>query len=654
MSPTRDGLEERVVKAVQRAVATDDGEMLVFLPGKGEISGCESALRGLESEANLELVAVHGSLPPEHLMRAFGRKAGGGKRRVFLATNVAETSLTLPGVTVVIDSGLARQRIHRGGRSALALVPISKASMDQRAGRAGRVRAGRCIRLFSARFRPQEENTPEIERIELDDVILQAGISGLDGEDFDRATWLSVPPEFAVEKARRRLQRMGALDDHFRLTEKGRVMGDLPVGGDEARMLLDPPRELAGTVADLVAILQGRGDLLLPGHLLGRGAKAVREARSELFAGLENEVYVQVKALRAGDARRHGLHGGALEEIGKIATTLRGLLGVQPEDPRRDRSALPEREALAAYLLDRVPESAFVARKRALQRRVEHRARKGKSEPWANGEVELAIWPFRPPVEASVGHEDKPDPVAGLVLDHFWLGDGGVGVRGTGRLVLPCTYRELLGAEIGEEEISEVRAGMSHGVPYVRAKVHTTYAGVTLESDERSLRGESLCREAARAMVAENFLKELSTVVLDDLHIWDLMARWPERDRSWTGTRMPPEPQQYLAERLMALGVRREDDLMLVEAEDLRPDLPEILGGYRFDIEKMAEEFPRIWEHLGFRYTVRVRPLAGEVLLEPVDKKTARHSDPNPRVVPRFRGFKVVYQNASRKIVIRG
>lgn len=92
---------------------------------------------------------------------------------------------------------------------------------------------------------------------------------------------------------------------------------------------------------------------------------------------------------------------------------------------------------------------------------------------------------------------------------------------------------------------------------------------------------------------------------------------------------------------------------MLLEPEDLRPAVHEELGAYRYDVESMAEDFPRVWEHLGCRYTVAVKPRSRKILLEPMDKKTARSDDPQARFVPRFRGFDVHYKNASRTVPIR-
>ncbi len=652
-APTSDDLAGRVTAAVDTAAGDDeDGDILVFLPGKGEIADCKSALQPVASRRNLDVLGVHGRLPTRYLSKAFS--SHDGNRRVFLSTNVAETSLTLPGVTTVIDSGLVRMRIHRGGRSALALVPISEDSMDQRAGRAGRVRPGRCIRLWSRRFRPDEETAPEIERVELDDVVLRAALCGLDGRRFDEATWLSDPPEFAVRQSRRRLRKMGALDEDNRLTDRGRRMGQLPVGGDEARVLLDPPDDLAPTLADLVALLQVGRDFLLPRRLVDRSFADIKHERSELLSGCGDEVYVQLRCLRSGDADRHGLHAGALREARRIASSLRRRLDVRPRQPTDDDTDLAPRPELTEYLLDRIPESAFIVRSRALKYRRDGKARPGKPEPWGNGETELSVWPFEPPVEGP-GADVDDHPVAGLVLDHFWLGDRGTGVRGTGRMVLPCTYGQLLDAGIYEQDVGEVRAGTKHGRPWVRGVVERTLAGITLDRSEQPLQGSALWRGAADAILEGRILRPAGDLVSDDLHLWDLMARWPtrDRDRTWDDVAPPPEPADYLTARLEELGVESDEDLMLVEPTDLRPDLPERLGIYRYQIEPFAEDFPRIWQHQGRKYHCRVKPVSRRVILEPADKKTRRAGEPRAQIVPRFRGFDVIYRNDSRVVPIR-
>ena len=140
--PTAWKLEERVERGVRRALRETDGNILVFLPGKGEIAACLDELRHLR---NVEILPLHGDLPMAEQDMVFEEIA---HRRVILSTNVAETSITLPGVTAVIDTGLVRQRIHQAQRVVLSLCPISQASAEQRRGRAGRLMPGVCYRLW--------------------------------------------------------------------------------------------------------------------------------------------------------------------------------------------------------------------------------------------------------------------------------------------------------------------------------------------------------------------------------------------------------------------------------------------------------------------------------------------------------------------------
>ena len=250
--PSDDNLESRVCTAVTRALSQCEGDILVFLPGRGEIRRCRAQLEGSlrSNSARVELVEVHGGVSPQRLANAFAAGAG---RRVYLSTNVAESSVTLPGVRCVIDSGLARRIVHRAGRSLLALSTIAQDAADQRAGRAGRVAAGECWRLWGHGFRLEPLTPPEVEGIELDDFVLRAATMGLQGQEFDEAPWISVPPAFAVQRARARLVAAGVLDEGLCLSERGRAFGQLPVSAARAALLLDAPPQLRADLADLVA-----------------------------------------------------------------------------------------------------------------------------------------------------------------------------------------------------------------------------------------------------------------------------------------------------------------------------------------------------------------------------------------------------------------
>lgn len=657
-APSPRDLADRVSDAVAEVVESDDddgGDILVFLPGKGEIGDCDRALKGLANTHDLEVLEVHGRLPPSRMARAFDEDVD--HRRVFLSTNVAETSVTLPGVTTVIDSGLVKMMIHRGGRSALALVATSEDSMEQRAGRAGRVRPGRCIRLWSERFRPDETTPPEIERIELDEAILHAASCGLDGDAFDEAPWVDDPPEFAIEDARQRLRDVGALDDGNRLTDLGRRLSELPVDAHDARMLVDPPEDLKGTLADLVALLQRSTDLLLSlGMISGSRQGDVKHHRNQLFKKCDNEVHTQITALRWGHPDRHGLHRSAWQEARKVSASLRDMIDAPVSHPSDDHEDLPDVERLGNYLLDRLPEFAFVLRERARDQRLDGKPKQGRSEPWANGEVEIDVYPFRPPVDPKVRSKELDYPVAGLVLDLFWLGDTqGTGIRGKGNMLLPASCAQLADAGLGEPVATSVQLEKGGTVPRIVGTVERRYAGVTLRRDERELEGRRLCEAVAELTLEGRLFDGAASAVRDDLHLWRVFGEWPEEERWWEPTDAPtPEPETFLADRLWRLGLRERDDLMLLEAGDLRPDLTERLGVAAYKLDEWREEFPRTWSHMGRDYhCAEVQPSAGKVFLEPDNAEARDWGEPSARHLPRFKGFSVYFRHASRVVPVR-
>src|SRR3954468_4732333 len=228
-------LEDRAVKHVVEALRAADGHVLVFFPGVGEILRCEAALRSIAAVDEYAVMPLFGDLPPEKQDQVLQDV---GRRKIVLATNVAETSLTIEGVTAVIDSGQARQmRVSPAtGLPRLELVPISQASADQRAGRAGRTAPGVCWRLWdeaSHRARPAAE-TPEVLRGDFAGPLLQLLAMGETG-DFP---WLDRPPQSAVESARELLILIGAITRDGEITKLGKPLSRLPAHPRLGRLLL--------------------------------------------------------------------------------------------------------------------------------------------------------------------------------------------------------------------------------------------------------------------------------------------------------------------------------------------------------------------------------------------------------------------------------
>lgn len=221
----------RVKDALRDAPPT--GDALVFLSGVGPIRWCADAL----ADGPFEVVTLHGQLSVDEQARAL---RPGSRRRVVLATNVAETSVTLPGVTYVIDSGLAKvNRLDVAlGVERLGEERISAASADQRAGRAGRVAPGRCRRLWTRAEALRPSLEPELSRVDLAPLVLDVRAWGT---SVDALPWWDVPPVSGVRRAEDLLRTLGALDAHG-LTPIGRSMAKIPVHPRLSRMLVEGHR----------------------------------------------------------------------------------------------------------------------------------------------------------------------------------------------------------------------------------------------------------------------------------------------------------------------------------------------------------------------------------------------------------------------------
>ena len=251
-------IEGSVVAAARMALMETEGDVLVFLPGAGEIRRIAEQLEsGLPRD--VRVAQLHGSLPPAEQDRAL-EPAGSGERKVVLATSIAQTSLTIEGVRVVIDAGLSRvpRFSPKSGMTRLETVRVSRASADQRAGRAGRVAAGICYRLWSegehASLLPHD--TPEILEADLVPVALALAAAG--APDPSELAWLDPPPPAPFKGAVALLGTLGAFEDG-RIAPRGREMARLPVHPRIAHMLLESARSGDGpTAADLAALLGER------------------------------------------------------------------------------------------------------------------------------------------------------------------------------------------------------------------------------------------------------------------------------------------------------------------------------------------------------------------------------------------------------------
>ena len=371
-------LAVRVVSTVRRVLEQDpDGDVLVFLPGAADIRRCQDALlggpgrsgggatsgagAGADARARadaraagparswsseLDVLPLHGELSLEAQARVVAPSA---RRKVILATNVAETSVTIDGVTIVVDTGLAKLAGHSPwtGLSTLSLGKISQASAIQRAGRAGRTRPGRAVRLYSAHdFQSRRPfDLPEVARLDLAELVLTTRALGI--AEVAALEFLTEPPSVAVAAAEQLLRRLGALGPTGALTAIGKSLVRFPLHPRLARLIVEGERRDVGPDAALLAALVSERDIRERGGFSGetgsrggggpRGAGGRAQGGIDLLALLELfEGARRARSIREG-ARAAGLDGEATARVDQTRKHLVAMLARSSGDRGGDR-----------------------------------------------------------------------------------------------------------------------------------------------------------------------------------------------------------------------------------------------------------------------------------------------------------------------------
>jgi len=581
--PDVDGLAERVARALREV--PDKGDVLVFLPGKGEIRTVGERLRGAH-----RVVELHGGLTLQQQGEAF---AEGGRRKVVLATNVAETSVTLPGVRSVIDSGLVRRTRYHRGRSVLTLVPVARDAADQRAGRAGRVAEGQALRLWSERAPLDAHTPPEIHRESLVPLVLAAAACGAPTLELP---WLDPPKPHAVEAAQSDLQALGALDESGALTPTGDGLFGLPLDPALGRLLVEAKgTDVAAEVVDLVATLATPRALFR-----GRPADPDDDLRA---TGCD--AVARIRAIREGEPQRHLLSAHALKEARRTAQRLGALLG-RPEPGRIDR------RRLAQVILGAWPDAAHLPR------------RHGKRIGWSNGGTELE--------QGRDTTLDADKVEAALVLDTLAVGRSRLEQRFVATAMMPIPLAWMRAFGLGTPRLA--RPVKARG--QVHAVVETVYAGKVIDSDTVVPQGE-----LARQAVCELFLagrlfdSKEARARLEARQLWALLHDQPA----------PPPLEDWALQRIEALGLERGDEVALLSRDDL---LPDALDPY--DLEQLERSYPRTLKLPDATYRLDYHPQRR--LLELVRTRGTRKALPPLRFVPTLPGWRieVVHKNVRRTL----
>ena len=611
--PDARDLEERVAEAV-RTARSDPGDILVFLPGKGEIARCQEALRG---KKELEVLPIHGGLTLEQQSRVF---QAGQKKRVILATNVAETSITIPGIGIVIDGGLVRRTRYHNGRGFLTLAPIAMDSAEQRTGRAGRTAAGVCYRLWSSEAILTERTPPEIHREALASLVMGAAACGADVAELP---FLDQPKEYAVEAARANLIRLGALADGSEITERGKHLFHLPIDAPLAALLMEARNhDCLDDMIDLVAALSVGRALFVPGHRPQEEEHDLRKAGCDAVAA--------IRAVREGVPKLHGLHTFALGESRQARRRLRALLDRHGPGPKTSHI---ERRPLVRAALAADPTCVHVARVRK------------KATAWSNGGTEVQLG------RQSAIPEARKGPV--VVLESRALG---IGARKTTVVItcaMPVLTSWLVEDGIGEDEVqgTTVKRGVALariGRMYANARLSTREevprgqlardSVLRLFLEDRLWRKEKVLGRATERLAAARTLHRLNKAGLVDLPYFD-----PNELPFQEGV---PTIEEFANDRLNEVGLESGADLPLLSPEDLLPtNLPDLVRQW------LDRRYPRTLDMGDALYRVSYDLGKRQVTIE--KQEGQRKEPPSLTMLPAWRGFGVRVKHGSKAWVLR-
>lgn len=601
--PNKKGCENDVVRTVKEALEDEEGDILVFLPGRKEITQCAQMLQSID---DVMVVKLHASVSDEERHRALTVQK---QRKVVLATNVAETSLTIPNIRVVIDSGLERRTVQRNGRTALTLSNISKASAAQRMGRAGRVAEGACIRLFGEHAPLELVTPPELHREELVEPMLAAACCGY---RLSELSFLDSVPEKSLNSALQTLQRMGAIDEQGDITEHGKKVYPLPIDALFAdlvtRIQTKSERE---AMIDLAAALSVPAQL----YQLQGGESAEALAQEEPFGC---DASLMIRLVRGEQLPGINLDASVLEEAQGLAKQMREVF----ELPDLEVASRYKRDELTKAIATLHPELVFVRRER-------------RRDALGNGLMEMMVG-------RNSRFPEKSE--AALVLDsHSVPGRGVKQTLNLASVMLPVSLNLLRELELGEWQQGET----NYEEESPRATMHLVYAGRTICTEYQALEGEVAVQSIVEMIEDETLLPGFAPLRKQQIQHWKI----------YNALGLNPEPIEkteldglsfatWLVEQLETLGVESVEDIELFDAEDIPFE-----GIPDWEYQDFAEQFPL--KLILAELKLDVEYFVSRKLVHVIYTEGSRKGDPKRWELPRWAGWKVQYRKASRVLDVK-
>ncbi|MEZ9363516.1 helicase-related protein [Vibrio sp. 10N.286.49.E11] len=604
-------LGQRIVEEVNHQLIASSGDMLVFLPGKKEIVQCEQALA---KNPDIQVVKLHASVSDKERDSALsGRNInteGNGLRKVILATNVAETSLTIPDIGVVIDSGLERRTVQRNGRTTLMLKSISRASAKQRAGRAGRVMDGVCVRLYGEHAALELVTPPELQREELTEPMLAAACCG---SPLESLSFLDPIPEKSLNSATQTLLTMEAINADHQVTEHGKKLYPLPIDALYADIVTRiKTKALKEAMVDLTAALSVPARL----YQLPNNAEHLEALAQQEKEGCDLSLLIQI--VRGREYPHLDIDQQALNEAQGLAKQMREVF----ELPQLEVASRFQRIELLKTIVNLHPELVFVRRLK-------------RKEAFANGVLEVVL-----------GRQNRfPDNAQAMsVLDTHSL--PGRGVKQTltlATVTTPIPLELLIDAELGEWEQGETVVN-DDGVFTEMALV---YAGRTITTKLVAAEGQLSLKPIVDLVLNGEQLPGFAKARTQEIKHWQLYVKLGLDEQ----TKYTPEIENinfelWFIEQLEVLGVTDVSELEMFDHADIPFD-----GIPTWLYSEFSEKYPFALSLADLQLDVEYLPARKLIYVH--YQSGSRKLSPKRWELPTWSGWRIQFKKASRIIDIK-
>ncbi|QPK04465.1 helicase-related protein [Vibrio kanaloae] len=604
-------LEQRIAEEVNHQLIASSGDMLVFLPGKKEIVQCEQALA---KNPDIQVVKLHASVSDKERDSALsGRNInieGNTLKKVILATNVAETSLTIPDIGVVIDSGLERRTVQRNGRTTLMLKSISRASAKQRAGRAGRVMDGVCVRLYGEHAALELVTPPELQREELTEPMLAAACCG---NSIESLSFLDPIPEKSLNSATQTLLMMEAINTDHQITEHGKKLYPLPIDALYADIVTRiKTKALKEAMVDLTAALSVPARL----YQLPTNAEHLEALAQQEKEGCDLSLLIQI--VRGRDYPHLEIDQQALNEAQGLAKQMREVF----ELPQLEVASRFQRIELLKTIVQLHPELVFVRRLK-------------RKEAFANGVLEVVL-----------GRQNRfPDNAqAMLVLDTHSL--PGRGVKQTltlATVTAPIPLDLMIEAEMGEWEQGETVVNDDG----IFTEMTLVYAGRTITSKLIAAEGQLSLKPIVDLVLKGVHIPGFAQARTQEIKHWQLYVKLGLDEQ----VQYTPEIDQmnfelWFIEQLEVLGVTDVSELEMFEQSDIPFE-----GIPTWLYSEFSEKYPFSLSLADLQLDVEYFP--GRKLIYVHYQSGGRKLSPKRWELPTWSGWRIQYKKASRIIDIK-